>query len=381
MKIGIDARFWNESGVGRYIRNLVNNLQKIDALNEYILFVSPQFNSKTIKDKKNWKIIITDIRWHSLNEQLKFPSLLNKENLDLMHFPYFSVPILYNRPFVVTIHDLILHHFATGEATTRPQLLYFLKLQAYKFIMSASAQKAKKIITVSSSTKDEVIKHLKVSPKKISITYEGVKSAVIARLPVIARPRSGEAISIKKTTNYLLHVGNLYPHKNMNSILTAIKKIKDQENISINLFIVGKEDHFYFKYKKKVQELKLQNQVKFLGEVTDQMLQDLYKNCLAYISPSLMEGFDLPTAEAMANNCLTLVSDIPVHREICQEAGIYFNLKDEKDLIKKIKEIYNKGKKAYTEKINKGNALAQKFTWQKMAQSTLKIYENSLSLR
>ena len=79
MKIGIDARFSNESGVGRYIRNLIKNLSEIDTKNEYVLFVSPQFDKKIIKDKKNWKIITTNIRWHSLNEQLKFPNLLNKE--------------------------------------------------------------------------------------------------------------------------------------------------------------------------------------------------------------------------------------------------------------------------------------------------------------
>jgi glycosyltransferase involved in cell wall biosynthesis len=368
MRIGIDTRFWNESGVGRYVRNLIKNLSEIDTINEYILIVSPQFDSEQIKHKKNFKIITTDIRWHSLNEQLKFPNLLNKQNLDLMHFPYFSVPILYNRPYIVTIHDLILHHFATGEATTRSQLLYFLKLQAYKFVIQTSAQKAKKIITVSSSTKEEIIKHLKVPPKKIAVTYEGVEL-------------KSPAISTQKPNKYFLHVGNLYPHKNMNIILYAIKKIKGEENISINLSIVGKEDHFYFKYKKKVEELGLENQVKFLGEVTDSELQNLYKNSLAYISPSLMEGFDLPTVEAMTNNCLVLASDIPVHHEICQEAAVYFNLKDEKDLIQKLKEIYNKGKESYIEKINKGNALTQKFTWQKMAQSTLEIYKNSLSLR
>lgn len=367
MRIGIDARFWNESGVGRYIRNLVNNLSEIDTTNEYVLFVSPRFNSETIKNKKNWKIVKTDIHWHSLNEQLTFPNLLNKQNLDLMHFPYFSVPILYTKPFIVTIHDLILHHFATGEATTRSQLLYFLKLQAYKFIMKISAQKAKKIITVSHSTKDEIIKHLKVPPEKINVTYEGIDLSVTP----------------KSTTphNYLLHVGNLYPHKNMNIVLYAIKKIKEKENISINLYIAGKEDHFYLKYKRKVEELGLQNQVKFLGEVTDTELQNLYKNALAYISPSLMEGFDLPTTEAMANNCLNLISDIPVHREICGESAIYFNLKDENDLIKKITEIYKKGKANFKEKINKGKINTAKFTWQEMAYSTLKTYENSLSLR
>jgi glycosyltransferase involved in cell wall biosynthesis len=368
MRIGIDARFWNESGVGRYVRNLVKNLAEIDAKNDYVLFVSPQFDNRIFKDKKNWRVVRTDIRWHSLNEQLRFPNIINKENLDLMHFPYFSVPIFYRRPFIVTIHDLILHHFATGEATTRSQWLYFLKLQAYKFVMQISAQKAKKIITVSYSTKEEIVKHLKISPKKISVTYEGVEL-------------KSSAIAIKNMSSFFLHVGNLYPHKNMSIVLDAIKKIKDEEKISINLCIVGKEDHFYFKFKRKVEELGLKNQVRFLGEVTDSELQKLYKNSLAYISPSLMEGFDLPAVEAMNNNCLVLASDIPVHREICRDAAVYFSLENEDDLIVKLKEIYVKGKKEYIEKINKGSALAQKFNWKEMARDTLKIYENSLSLR
>jgi len=125
MRIGIDARLWNESGVGRYIRNLVKQLQILDKTNSYVLFVrsedADRIKNHELKTKDdNWKFVITDIQWHTIEEQLLFPKILNKENLDLVHFPYFSVPIFYNKPYIVTIHDLILHNFPTGKASTMP---------------------------------------------------------------------------------------------------------------------------------------------------------------------------------------------------------------------------------------------------------------------
>src|SRR5688500_2177969 len=129
MKIGIDARLWSQTGVGRYIRNLVTNLQEIDTKNEYVLFVQKQdLESIRYKVSSNkYTLVPTDINWHSVKEQVAFPYLLYKQDLDLMHFPYFSLPILYNRPFVITLHDLIIHHFSTGKASTLPVPLYKLK--------------------------------------------------------------------------------------------------------------------------------------------------------------------------------------------------------------------------------------------------------------
>ncbi len=103
MTIGIDARLWNQTGVGRYIRNLVENLQEVDRDNEYILFVRSEDNVRV--KNSNFKTVNANISWHSIEEQLEFPAVLNKYDLDLVHFPYHSVPIFYNKPFVVTIQE------------------------------------------------------------------------------------------------------------------------------------------------------------------------------------------------------------------------------------------------------------------------------------
>src|SRR3989344_7758063 len=107
MKIVIDARMYQESGVGRYIRNLIENLKKIDKQNEYILFSQ-------------------DIKWYSIKEQIKLPGLLKSLKPDLVHFPHFNVPIFYKGKFVVTIHDLIHQHYSMQRATTHGPLIYKL---------------------------------------------------------------------------------------------------------------------------------------------------------------------------------------------------------------------------------------------------------------
>lgn len=365
MKIGIDARLWNETGVGRYIRNLVRQLEKIDKENEYTLFVTSEARGQGLGvSDERFKIIETNIRWHTVREQMEFPKLLEKEHLDLVHFPYFSVPIYYKRPFVITIHDLIINHYPTGKASTLPLPLYHLKHVAYQFIMKQAAKKAQKIITVSEATKLEIVDHLKVSADKIKVTYEGVdKNLAIYN---VQRAESKE--------KYFLYVGNAYPHKNLEVLINAFKTFTE-ENKDTKLLLVGKEDFFYKRLKQDVRRMQIDKSVNFLGKVSDTELASLYSNALALVTPSLMEGFGLPPLEAMAHNCLVIASDISAHREICEDAAIYFNPKDKEDLLKILHQVANeKDKRVFENKIKEGANRLQNFSWEKMAEQTLKVY-------
>jgi hypothetical protein len=172
MKIGIDARLINQTGVGRYTKNLIINLAKIDKKNQYILFLRQEEYNQYSLPGNNFQKILADFRWHGLEEQVKFPKILEKENLDLVHFPYFSVPIIYKGKYIVTIHDLIIDHFDTGRATTLPLPIYRIKRFCYKYILSQAIKNSFKIIAVSKATKQEIIDHYRVNPNKIEVIYE-----------------------------------------------------------------------------------------------------------------------------------------------------------------------------------------------------------------
>jgi glycosyltransferase involved in cell wall biosynthesis len=370
MKIGIDARFWNQTGVGRYTRNLVRNLLAIDKKHEYVLFVRKADKREvlnTIK-KKNVRIAVADINWHSLSEQIIFPSILNQENIDLMHFPYFSVPLFYRKPYVITIHDLIIDHFSTGQATTLPLPLYKSKKLGYKLVIKNAANHALAIIVPSEATKMEVVDHLKVDPNKVYITHEG--SEII----------SNNAIIKDNKKKYFLYVGNAYPHKNLESLLKAFKELEAKFK-DLDLYMVGGMDYFYKKIKQQVIDMKLHDHIIFTGPVSDKELSDLYKNALALIVPSYMEGFGLPALEAISNKCLVIASHIPAIYEICKDDAIYFDPFNTHDMTEKISEVYKSGKEKFKTKIENAYKRSQKFSWKKTAIETLKIYESSLGLR
>jgi glycosyltransferase involved in cell wall biosynthesis len=412
MRIGIDCRLWNESGVGRYVRNLVEQLQIIDHKNKYVLFVGRKDREEILRSAQNdnFSIVKADIRWHTLEEQLKFPSIINKENLDLMHFPYFSVPVFYNKPYLVTIHDLILNHFPTGLASTLPSFLYNLKLLGYKFVIKKAAQNARKIITVSNATKSEIVDNLKVDTSKVVVTYEGVDDEIRSRLnrdeirngfgklTILNLPKDKSKIINTKTSadKYFLYVGNAYPHKNLERLLEAFSTFCHPELVSgsqsnrdsdlrqndTKLVLVGKEDYFYKRLKEKVRKMHLEKSVLFYGEVSDEELSELYKNALALVMPSLMEGFGLTGLEAMANKCLVLSSDIPSLREVYGNAAVYFDPYDVKDLVRKMEVILGDSgsstRMTKRDKIEEGFKRVKMFSWEKMARETLKIYDSSV---
>ena len=365
MKIGIDCRLYQETGIGRYIRNLIKNLEISDKKNNYILFVLSKDVDKLNIQNPKFKIVKTDIKWHTLSEQLRLPQILNKENLDLMHFPYFSVPIYYKRPFVVTIHDLIINHFSTGKASTLPPLIYKLKLSSYKLVLNQAVRNAKKIIAVSNSTKTEITDHLKINADKITVIYEGIDPLVInskSKLPDILRNKK-----------YFLYVGNAYPHKNLDRLLRAFKTIKPD----VNLALVVKKDYFYRRLKQKVDDLSLSGKVIFLHDIKDEELSALYRNAIALVFPSLMEGFGLPVLEAMANNCLVLTSDIPSLKEICVDGAVYFNPYAIQDMAEKMNKACLS---EYPGKKEKALERSKTFSWEKMARETIKVYESCFSL-
>lgn len=369
MKIGIDARFWNETGVGRYIRNLVHELQLIDSTNDYVLFIrkSDLSEVKSHIYNENFEIKVADIHWHSLKEQLTLPQIFAKEKVDLMHFPYFSLPIFYKGKFVVTIHDLILHHFSTGDATTLPLPLYKLKHIGYQTIMSQAAKKASKIIAVSEATKEEIVDHLKIPEKKIVVTYEGVDEAL-----------SGEGGKLPDNT-YFLHVGNVYPHKNAERLVQAFGQNFLGKNV--DLIFVGKDDHFMKKLKAYVNAAGLNPQVIFKHNVSDKELATLYKGAAAVVVPSLMEGFGLPVLEAMANNCVVIASNIPSLKEVGKDALIYINPGDTNDIAEKLQYVINSDKDTFKELLKNGKKLSGKYSWKSMAKETLAVYESSVSIR
>jgi len=351
MEIGIDARLINQTGVGRYTRNLYDQISRIDNSNHY-------------------QLLKPDISWHSIKEQLYFPIWLFNKKIDLVHFTYFSFPVFCPKKFILTIHDLIPWHYATGKASTLPGFVYFVKQFFYKIILWIGARRASKIIAVSESTKKDIIKTLHINPDKIEVVYEGVDKN-LQKKSAVNFPR-----------NFILYVGNAYPHKNLERLLQAYAAFCKKNN-GINLpklVLAGPDDYFYKLIKKQVLNLNLEDLVIFTGSIKDSQLNFLYENAKGFITASVSEGFGLPGLEAMSFGCPIACSDIGIFKEIYADIPRYFNPKKIEDIQKALFWMINlSDEKRRQLKVSAKNR-AKIFSWEKCAKKTIRIYESCHSL-
>lgn len=391
MRIGIDARFYGPigKGLGRYTQEVVDNIIKITSSNEgavfnYVIFLSSENYDEFTSEEENIKKVKLNIGWYGFKEQILMPFYIYKENLDLMHFPHFNVPILTPVKFVVTIHDLILTHFPTIRATTLSPFKYKLKNFFYQLIISNAVLRSKKIITVSNFTKNDLIKQFKVKSEKIVVTYEGVANLAKGRDSLfIAKLNSQETLEkYHIPQNFLLYVGNAYPHKNLHFLLDVFS-ILHKKRSDLCLVLVGKNDYFYSKIREYAQRLNLwqpnnlNNSVIFPGYVPDAQLEIMYQEARLYIFPSLYEGFGLPPLEAMARSCPVLSSDRSSLPEVLGEAALYFNPENIDDVLMKINLLLSDDV-LRQDLIDQGIKQAKKYNWWECANETLDVYKKVL---
>lgn len=376
MKIGIDARLYSQTGIGRYIRNLIKALGEVDTENNYVVFLLREDAKKFKLPNKRWKIKLADIRWHSFLEQILIPVFLYKEKLDLVHFPYFNVPIFYLKPFIVTIHDLTHLHFDTGRASTLVWPFYKIKRLGLKIVLWWAINKAKKVIAVSEGTKKEILDHYKINPNKVIVTYEGVDRDFKFKL----KNSFNKISETKKIKPYILYVGNAYPHKNLERLIEVMKETREMRGIK--LVLVGPDDFFYRRLEDFVRKNNLDGRIIFYGQRQDDELVALYKNAIFLVIPSLMEGFGLTALEAMSQGCLVLASDIPALREVCGEAALYFDPTNKEEIKEKIVRAIRgmremrESKKSIENRRRLGLKRIKRFSWEKMGKETLRIYKS-----
>jgi len=379
MKIGLDLRLYGtkHGGIGRYIKELSSQLLKIDKKNQYVFFIYQKNDAKKITKNKKTKFVYTPIKWYSLKEQLLLSPLIKKQKLDLMHFPHFNVPLNYNKPFIVTIHDLIVHHFPNERATTLPKWLYQLKLKGYKQIIKNAIKKARTIIVPSNFVKQDILKFYNINADKIKVAYEGISNLNYTLKTKKSTAQQKKKIKIKK---YLLYVGSAYPHKNLENLIKAFTLLRYKYKLTdLKLVLVGKIDYFYNQLQKYITAhySSVTNNCIFYGQADDKELAQLYKNASAFIFPSLHEGFGLPPLEAMSFKTPVVAAKNASISEVCEQAAFYFDPNDPQNIAEKINQLLN-DQKLRQNLITAGQKQIKKYSWKQCAKKHLEVYNATL---
>jgi len=379
MKIGINAyeavmpRFGfnkktglpNRVGSGEFCFQLLSALAKLDKLNDYFIF-SPLNPSKDMPSQsEKWKYIVFQSKklWTLWGLSKRFFSA--KEKIEVFFSPTHYLPLYTSCSSVISILDVSYIYF--------PKLFKKRDLYQLKLWGGYSIKKAEKIITISNSTKNDIIKTYKVSADKIAVVYPGIKKVESEKLKLKSMQELSNKFEISPF--YILFVGTLQPRKNVVKLVEAFSKLKKNPNTkNLELVIVGKKGWLYEDTLSSPKKFGVEKQVKFLDFVEDEDLPSLYKNALCFVLPSLYEGFGLPVLEAMQYGCPVLTSNVSSLPEAGGDAAVYFDPQNADDIAQKIDKVISDDK-LREEMIQKGYNQIKKFSWEKTAKETLRVLE------
>lgn len=369
MHIGIDARMYGprHGGIGRYVEQLITHLLDIDPTQSYTLFALPHTIPEHIAARAT--VVETTIPWYSISEQILLPQLLKKHPVDLMHFPHWNVPLIYNKPFVVTIHDLILIHHPDRRASTLNPIWYNIKYAAFKKILNHAAHASSHILTVSDFSKQDLVNTLHIDPQKISTTHLGVDHL-----------KSSNTRSPHHKP-FMLAVGVQYPHKNLEFLVDMFTALQKQNTKNYDLIITGPRGPFSEQLEQKVHEANTTCAQEKNGRIIctfnqpDAIIQSYYEHAKIFLFPSKYEGFGLPPLEAMRAHTPVIASNTSSIPEITGGAAHLADPHNIETWIDAIDTITND--KIHQESlIKKGNERLKTFNWDTCASSTHKAYEN-----
>lgn len=357
-RIGIDARLYSQTGVGTYLSNLITELQKIAPREiEFLIYVLPQDRSKVIITNNNFYIKEANFLWHTFGEQIGFYQQLNKDALDLMHFTYFGYPVFYQKPFVATVHDVTPLLYKTGKASTKNPFTYVIKHRVFQYILKNQILYAKKIFTPTKTVKNQLISLYGMQKdQKIIPTYEGINISLI---------QAKESIELKQKYSqpFYIYVGNFYPHKNIERLLSVFQSSKDFSK----LILIGPDDYFAKRLLKSL-DYNGRQKIQFYHHATLNDLKFFYTHAKALIHPSLSEGLGLPLIEAAYFHCPVIASNIPVFQEILGNSYIYFNPTDIQDIARTISNF------EYSNDLIQPKVNFKLFSFPFMAKKTLEAY-------
>jgi glycosyltransferase involved in cell wall biosynthesis len=369
MHIAINCRSFlsrSYTGIGRYAYNLINSLTKIDAKNQYSLYVQrgfwhtnrrvPRFNAKNFKVK-------IDFFKKGIDRTIG--------DFDLYHSPSMDLINIKKAKVVVTVHDLVYKAYPEGHTQ---ETIRLTEEHFQSFIPRAT-----KIICCSKNTVNDLKKYFNVEDRRIRLVYQGVDKDVFYPLSAQAR-QAVKAKFIQRGVSepYILFVGTIEPRKNLMNLMEAFRLLKESKKFSGKLVVVGMLGWKSEGLVERIQKMNLVQDVIFLGFVSNDELRELYNLAEIFAFPSCYEGFGYPILEAFSCGAAVVTSNTASCPEIAQDAAVLVNPHDPQSIAQALtKVIQDPVFKSSLQQ--KGLARCQDFSYEKTASETLQVYEEALN--
>lgn len=302
----------------------------------------------------------------SLGEQWSMPAIIDREGMDLVHVPHLNVPLLARTPLIATIHDLIPFHYPEAIAA-RFGLPYFRAMSCLV------PRKARRVLTVSDHTRQDLIRLAGADPARIDLVPLGVDDAfareVAPTLRQAVRRRFGLA------DRYLLYAGQWKAYKNVELLLDVMERLAPAFG-DVKLVLVGKEDP-RVALRERLVARHLEDRVVLTGYVDENELAALYQEATCFVFPSRCEGFGLPPLEAMAAGVPVVASDRASLPEVVGDAGLLLDPDAVLEWTQAIEALCDDPARR-RQLVERGRERIKSFRWELTAARTVESYRRAL---
>ena len=368
--VEIQPALEDHTGVGWYVYELLKNIDKseMEITGNYFNFMNrhdynkPLLNLGLRYDKLKY---IPYKIYKILTEKYNVPyNLFFRKKIDIFHFTRYILPNNIKGKVILNIYDLVFEkHIETMESKNRENF----KRSFYK-----SVERADQIITISESSKNELIEILKVPENKIHIVHPGIDFQKFNNRDIVITKKVISKYSLPK--DYILYLGTLEPRKNVENIIRAYANLKKSGEIKENLVLAGKKGWLFYEIFDLIKSLDLEDEVILTGYIDECEKPVIYQNAKLFIFPSLYEGFGMPILEAMAAGIPVITSNVSAMPEVAGDAAILVNPLDCKEISGAILKIL-KSNELSNVLVNKGFEQCKKFTWSNSANKLVEIYK------
>lgn len=371
MKIAIDIRRMTEFGIGTYTRNVVRALGRLDRQAKYFLIGSPEKVKEIGSLPPNFHTVPLLEPDSTFKGYFEFRTILKRLDVDLVHIPHlFWLPRSLPCPYVMTVHDVLEHMSRSkGLSGFRRSLHY----QLTRRVLNGAAR----VFAVSQFSKSEVEKLFGLAPERIEVVYNAIDPRFLSGH---ATDADRQLIAERYLVNYpfLLYAGRISPHKNLVRIIEAFSALrgeleKEGRFPDLKLIIIGDDLSSHPDLRRTVIRSGVNNDVRFFGFVPIDILRIFYDLAVAFIFPSLYEGFGLPPLEAMAHGTPVVTSNTSSLPEVVGKAAVLVNPENVFEIMRATHRVLIDD--VLREKLKqRGYERAKHFSWDDSARRILKVY-------
>ncbi len=376
MKIGIEGqRLYRKKkhGMDMVALELIKNLQQIDTVNEYVIFVKPDEDNTCIPAAKNFKIVeLTSILGYPGWEQIALPLAAYKEGCDVLHCTSNTGPIFSKVPLITTLHDII---YLESISIFKKEGTWYQKLgnMYRRWFVPSIIKKSKKVITVSNYEKDRINKYFGFTDNRLSAIYNGVGSHFkqVTSKTVLK--------SIKDTyqlpDKFFFFLGNTDPKKNTKGVLEAYGNFSASASTDYQLVMLDYDENELQKLLLSIGMSELRKKIHLLGYVPNTELPAIISQCTIFLYPSLRESFGIPILEGMACGVPVITSNTSSMPEVAgKDAALIVDPYDASQITAAIHTLVDDNVLANV-LAERGILRAKQFSWVAMSQNVLELYQ------